>query len=83
GVATRYIVRHSGYSFLSKKMFFTLITSVLLSVPLVYFYGIVGAAIATFLTEFISLTLYNYFFKNRVIFDLHKSSVLFFLKVRT
>ncbi|UMV13540.1 polysaccharide biosynthesis C-terminal domain-containing protein [Klebsiella pneumoniae] len=77
GVSTRYIVRHSGYLFLSKKMLFTLLVSIVFSIPLIYFYGIIGAAIATLLTEIVSLTIFNYPFKKGLILDLHLSSIKF------
>ncbi|HDJ0911407.1 TPA: O27 family O-antigen flippase, partial [Escherichia coli] len=70
-VASKFIIFKSGFSFLSLKMMLTM----LLSIPSAYFltkeYGIYGAAISTIITEFLSLTLMNYLFRNGIIFKLH------------
>lgn len=70
-VSGRFIAKYSGYAFLSKKTLLVLFTSMALNFPLVWFYGIYGAAIATLLTELISLTVFNYFFRNGIVFRLH------------
>ncbi|WP_172903767.1 polysaccharide biosynthesis C-terminal domain-containing protein, partial [Escherichia coli] len=73
-----FIIFKSGFSFLSLKMMLTM----LLSIPSAYFltkeYGIYGAAISTIITEFLSLTLMNYLFRNGIIFKLHYK--MFFIK---
>lgn len=67
----RYIIKYSGYSYLSIKM---LIVS-LLSIPLSYFfisyYGVTGAALCFAIVELISLTIANYFFREKSILKLH------------
>uniref|UniRef100_UPI0014852E94 polysaccharide biosynthesis C-terminal domain-containing protein n=1 Tax=Escherichia coli TaxID=562 RepID=UPI0014852E94 len=77
-VASKFIIFKSGFSFLSLKMMLTM----LLSIPSAYFltkeYGIYGAAISTIITEFLSLTLMNYLFRNGIIFKLHYK--MFFIK---
>lgn len=70
-VAYRYIIKESGYYFLSCKMFAVFFINVPISYLLVRFYGLWGAALTTLITEFLSLTLLNYFFKNRVILKMH------------
>lgn len=56
------------------------IASLFLNLLCVYFGGVKGAAFATLTTEFISLTLFNYFFKNGLVLKLHKDTCL--LKLR-
>ncbi|HFZ8994089.1 TPA: oligosaccharide flippase family protein [Citrobacter freundii] len=75
-VSYRFIVRHSGYYFLSKKMFILLLISIPLSYVFIYFGGLTGAALSTVLIELISLTVLNYFFNNGLILKLHKLSFL-------
>lgn len=70
-ISARYIARYSGYSFLSKKMLTVSFFSFFISIPLVYWYGIIGAALCSLLTEFFSMTFFNYFFKKGVVFRLH------------
>ncbi|HII3495221.1 TPA: oligosaccharide flippase family protein, partial [Klebsiella pneumoniae] len=70
-ISARFIARFSGYAFLSKKMLSVVILSVFLNIPLIYFYGMLGAAIATLLTELFSLTLFNYLFKRGIVLKMH------------
>lgn len=74
-VSARLIAKYSGYSFLSKKSLCVVFTSGLINIPLIYQYGIIGAAVATFLTELISMSIYNYPFKNRIVFYMHANSL--------
>ncbi|EIC82198.1 oligosaccharide flippase family protein [Serratia sp. M24T3] len=76
-VSARFIAKFSGYSFLSRKMFLVLISSMLLNYALIKEYSITGAAMATLLTELLSLTLYNYFFKNGAVFKLHYKTLTY------
>lgn len=74
-VSARFIIRYSGYKFLSKKM----LCMLLLSVPISYFmvknWGILGAAYSVLTVEIISLTFMNYFFKGGIILKLHMKTV--------
>lgn len=75
-VSYRFIVRHSGYYFLSKKMFILLLISIPLSYALISLGGLMGAAFSTVLIELLSLTVLNYPFNNGLILKLHKLSFL-------
>lgn len=72
-ISYRYMIKFSGYKYLSIKMF---IVS-LLSVPLAYFlikkYGAMGAAMCFLIIEFFSLTVGNYFFRKGVVLRMHIS----------
>ncbi|CAH3688131.1 hypothetical protein AI2703V1_1659, partial [Escherichia coli] len=70
-ISARYIVKYSGYSYLSKKMFIVMIVSLFFNLILIRFYGIHGAAYATLITELLSFTLLNYFYKNGIVFKMH------------
>lgn len=72
-ISSRFIARYSGYMFLSKKMFSVAIFSFLINIPLVYFYNVNGAAVSSLLTEVVSLTFFNYFFKRGIVFKMHLS----------
>lgn len=70
-ISNRYIVKLSGYRYLSKKTFIVLTLSIPISTALVYFYGVFGAAYSVLIVEFLSLTIMNYFFHNGVVLKLH------------
>lgn len=74
-ISARFIAKYSGYSFLSKKMFFVTIVSLSLNYILINSYGVMGAAYATLTTEIISLTILNYFYKSGIIAKLHFMTV--------
>lgn len=76
-ISARVIAKYSGYQYLSKKMLLVTLISIFFNLFLIKEYGIVGAALATLLTEISSLTLLNYFFKNGLVFRLHLSTLFF------
>lgn len=73
-VSYRYIIKLSGYYFLSRKMFLLLIISLPLSYFSILYYGIIGASVSFVIVELLSLTVMNYFFSNGVIWKMHKMS---------
>ena len=74
-VAYKYVIKYSGFSYLSKKMIFILIFSIPTSFFLTKYYGINGASISVVLVELLSLTIMNYFFKNRIVMKMHFRSL--------
>jgi len=73
-IAYRYIIRHSGYSYLSRKMLIVVILSPLVYAPLISSFGLTGAALGVLVIEALSLTAFNYLFKGGIIFRLHKKT---------
>lgn len=59
----RLIVKFSGYSFLAKKMLVTCILNLILAYFLVKEFGLLGAAFASLITEFISNFIFNLFYR--------------------
>ncbi|ELY7231708.1 hypothetical protein L421_03444 [Klebsiella variicola] len=70
-ISARFIARFSGYTFLSKKMLSVVIFSFIINIPLIYYYGMLGAAVATLLTELLSLTIFNYLFRRGIVLKMH------------
>lgn len=70
-VAHRYIIKQSGYHYLSYKTVVVFLINIPLTFVLVPKYGVMGAAVTSLLTEFISLTILNYFFQKGVIARIH------------
>ncbi|MEB5972244.1 oligosaccharide flippase family protein [Pantoea dispersa] len=74
-VAYRYMVKEGGFNYLLKKILCLMVISLPLSWWLIQGYGIMGAAWSVFITELLSLTVMNYFFKNGVIQKIQVSSL--------
>ncbi len=74
-VAYRYMVKEGGFNYLLKKIICLMVISLPLSWWLIQGYGIMGAAWSVFLSELLSLTVMNYFFKNGVIQKIQVSSL--------
>ncbi|WP_413514679.1 oligosaccharide flippase family protein [Serratia proteamaculans] len=73
-VSYRFIVKYSGYAYLSKKMFIVFLISIFTSYFLILNHGVIGAAISVVIVELLSLTVMNYFFKKGLIMKLHAYS---------
>lgn len=69
--AARLIIREEGYSYISKKMLCMAICSVPISYFCIKYFGLMGAAYSIALIELLSATLFNYFYKNSIIFKVH------------
>lgn len=69
--AARLIIREEGYGYISKKMLVMAICSVPISYLCIKYFGLMGAAYSIALIEFLSATLFNYFYKNGVILKVH------------
>ena len=74
-VAYRYMVKEGGFNYLLRKIVCLMVISLPLSWWLIQGHGIMGAAWSVFLSELLSLTVMNYFFKNGVIRKIHVSSL--------
>lgn len=69
--AARLIIREEGYSYISKKMLCMAICSVPISYFCIKYFGLMGAAYSIALIELLSATLFNYFYKDGIIFKVH------------
>ncbi|WP_017347303.1 hypothetical protein [Pantoea sp. A4] len=74
-VAYRYMVKEGGFNYLLGKITCLVAISLPLSWWLIHQHGILGAAWSVFLSELLSLTVMNYFFKNGVIQKIQISSL--------
>ncbi|MBH2770188.1 oligosaccharide flippase family protein [Serratia bockelmannii] len=72
-VSYRYIIKKSGYHYLSIKALMVTITSIISAIFFVPGHGSIGAAYSILLTEFASLTFFNYFFRRGEIGKMHLS----------
>lgn len=60
----RLVMKFGGYNFLAKKMTITCVLNIILSYFLIKAYGVIGAAYAALITEFVSNIIFNLFYKN-------------------
>lgn len=78
-VAYRYMVKEGGFNYLLIKILCQMVISLVISWLFIRAWGLTGAAWSVFVTELLSLTVMNYFFKNGVILRIQLSS----LKIKT
>lgn len=78
----RYMIKESGYTYLSKKMLIVGLISVPVSYLFITNFGIYGAAYCYILIELISFSIANYFFKNGMIFKIHLKIIQYFLEFK-
>lgn len=69
--AARLIIREEGYSYISKKMLCMAICSIPIAYICIQYFGLIGAAYSIAVIELLSATLFNYFYKNGIIFKVH------------
>ena len=74
-VAEKYLIKFNAYDYLQKKTNILIIFNLIITFFSVHFYGLYGAVFAILVTEIISTTLFNYFFKSGLIFDTHKKMI--------
>lgn len=73
-IAYRYMVKEGGFNYLLVKIILLVAISVITNWFFIRYWGLTGAAWSVLVTELLSLTLMNYFFKNGVIFKMQLSS---------
>ena len=70
-IAARLMVKEESYAYISKKMLFVALSALPISYGMIYVYGLIGAAYSVFIIELLSLTVFNYFYKDGLIFKIH------------
>lgn len=74
-VTSRVIGYMEGGRYLAKKILYVSFLNIPITIFLISNYAIEGAAFAILLTELLSLTIFNYFFHNGVIFKIHAKAL--------
>lgn len=70
-ISSRLILREEGYSYISKKTLLVATCSLPISYTFIHFFGLMGAAYSIATIEFLSATIFNYFYKNSIILKVH------------
>lgn len=74
-VAWRYIVKESGFHYLLVKNIVLVFIGLAISYCFIHIWGLKGAAWSVLVTELLSLTIMNYFFKNGIVLNIHLLSL--------
>lgn len=75
-IAEKYLIKFNAYEYLKRKTFILVFFNVILTFLMVKLYGLYGGIYAILTTEILSLTLFNYFFRNGLIWDTQKRMFL-------
>lgn len=70
-VTTRFMIKQESYAYISKKMLWVAISALPISYVMINAFGLMGATYSVFTIELLSLTVFNYFYKNGLIFKIH------------
>ncbi len=70
-VSARIMIREQGYTYISKKMMLVALSSIPIAYSCIYYAGLNGAAYSVLLIELLSCTVFNYFYKDGLIFKIH------------
>lgn len=70
-VSARFIIKQEGYAYISKKMICVAFCALPISYLAIQCLGLIGAAYSVLVIELLSLTIFNYFYKNGLIFKIH------------
>ncbi|ENX61612.1 MULTISPECIES: polysaccharide biosynthesis C-terminal domain-containing protein [Acinetobacter] len=71
-IAERYLLKFNAYDYLKKKTLYSMALNIILTIIFVYYWGLMGAMLAMLISEVIASTVLNYFYKNGIIFKMHK-----------
>lgn len=70
-ISARFLVKEESYRYISRKMICVAISALPISYMMIYLFGLKGAAYSVLIIELLSLTFFNYFYKNGLIFKIH------------
>lgn len=70
-ISARFLVKEESYRYISRKMICVAISALPISYIMIYLFSLKGAAYSVLIIELLSLTFFNYFYKNGLIFKIH------------
>lgn len=71
-VAEKYLLKFNAYDYLKKKTLYLVAFNLVLTALFVHLWGLKGAIIAILITEIMSYTIFNYFYREGMILDTQK-----------
>lgn len=71
-IAEKYLIKFNAYEYLKRKTFLLVFFNIIFTFSMVKLYGLFGGIYAILITEILSVTLFNYFFRDGLIWDTQK-----------
>ncbi|PJO74798.1 polysaccharide biosynthesis protein [Acinetobacter pseudolwoffii] len=71
-IAEKYLIKFNAYEYLKRKTFILVFFNIIFTFSMVKLYGLFGGIYAILITEILSVTLFNYFFRDGLIWDTQK-----------
>ena len=75
-IAEKYLIKFNAYEYLKRKTFILVFFNTIFTFSMVKLYGLFGGIYAILITEILSVTLFNYFFRDGLIWDTQKRMFL-------
>ena len=75
-IAEKYLIKFNAYEYLKRKTFILVFFNIIFTFSMVKLYGLFGGIYAILITEILSVTLFNYFFRDGLIWDTQKRMFL-------
>ena len=75
-IAEKYLIKFNAYEYLKRKTFIIVFFNIIFTFSMVKLYGLCGGIYAILITEILSLTLFNYFFRNGLVWNTQKRMFL-------
>ena len=75
-IAEKYLIKFNAYEYLKRKTFIIVLFNIIFTFSMVKLYGLFGGIYAILITEILSVTLFNYFFRDGLIWDTQKRMFL-------
>lgn len=75
-IAEKYLIKFNAYEYLKRKTFIIVFFNIIFTFSMVKLYGLFGGIYAILITEILSVTLFNYFFRDGLIWDTQKRMFL-------
>lgn len=71
-ISEKYILKYNAYDYLKRKTLYSIVFNITLTVIFVYHFDLMGAIFSILISEIVSCTILNYFYKGGVVFKMHK-----------
>ena len=71
-IAEKYLLKFNAYDYLRKKTLYLVFFNLIIALFFIYFWGLIGAIYSILITEIMSFTIFNYFYRNGLILETQK-----------
>lgn len=71
-ISEKYLLKYNAYDYLKRKTLYSILFNIILTIIFVYYFGLMGAISSILISEIISCTILNYFYKGGVVLEIHR-----------